>query len=394
MSTPYTDRPAVAVLTTTGSNVGPHTAICLGYWQPDGTWADVDGGPGAVGLRETISGGLSTWAPKRKVCIDLIVLSMSGEQTEPRSYSRDDLATLELPTDPGERRCVYAATVEDTEHLVQAPDVEAVHQHFGAKLDNVRLLSASEAEQAIADNRLALVLSPAPATIDDPGAEHAAETPHPEDEFQPELIISESIEPGDVIDLDDDGKPYGEPRTVAFVRQIDGGCRFYVEFSDEDPGASFAFDESVWLVFRPDVQGMAEAAEERMHDDLDVLLRREVDAALGHGNWTGDVDPPLVAAFHLHLIGVLRQLIQNGVPAGVKPAAEPEPEPKFTISIDLASQGMRTASDVADVLVALGEHLRETEQADEAPVRDAKGNTVGHWCLVLPEQPKPLGNDR
>ena len=96
------------------------------------------------------------------------------------------------------------------------------------------------------------------------------------------------------------------------------------------------------------------------------------------------MDPPLVAAFHLHLVGVLRQLIQNGVPAGVMPAAEPEP--KFTISIDLANQGMRTARDVADVLVALGEHLRETEQSDEEPIRDTEGNTVGHWCLVLPEQ--------
>jgi hypothetical protein len=205
------------------------------------------------------------------------------------------------------------------------------------------------------------------------------------DDDLPKLITGEDIEPGDAIDLDNDGKPYGEPRTVAEVRELHEGSLFYVGFSDEQPGASFAFDESVWLVFRPDVQGMAEAAEERMHDDLDALLRREVDAALGHGNWTGDVDPPLVAAFHLHLVGVLRQLIQNGVPAGVKPAAEPAPEPQFTISIDLANQGMRTARDVADVLVTLGEHLRETERADEAPIRDTEGNTVGHWSLVLPE---------
>lgn len=146
------------------------------------------------------------------------------------------------------------------------------------------------------------------------------------DDDLPKLITGEDIEPGYAIDLDNDGKPYGEPRTVAEVRELHEGRLFYVEFSDEQPGASFAFDEGVWLVFRPDVQGMAEAAEERMHDDLDALLRREVDAALGHGNWTGDVDPPLVAAFHLHLVGVLRQLIQNGVPAGVKPAAEPEPK--------------------------------------------------------------------
>jgi hypothetical protein len=126
------------------------------------------------------------------------------------------------------------------------------------------------------------------------------------DDDLPKLIAGEDIEPGDAIDLDNDGKPYGEPRTVAEVRELREGSLFYVEFSDEQPGASFAFDESVWLVFRPDVQGMAEAAEERMHDDLDALLRREVDAALGHGNWTGDVDPPLVAAFHLHLVGVLR----------------------------------------------------------------------------------------
>ncbi|HUC06495.1 MAG TPA: hypothetical protein VMR96_00250 [Solirubrobacterales bacterium] len=209
----------------------------------------------------------------------------------------------------------------------------------------------------------------------------------------PELIIGESIEPGDVIDLDDNGKPCGEPRPVADVRQLDGGWRLYVGFSDDDPDASFVFDESVWLIFRPDVQGMAEAAEERMHDDLDALMRREVDAALGHGNWPGDVDPPLVAAFHLHLVGVLRQLIENGVPAGVKPPADPKPEPKFTISIHLGNQGMRTARDVADVLVTLGEHLRETEQADEEPVRDGCGNTVGHWCLVLPDQSEPLGSD-
>lgn len=83
-----------------------------------------------------------------------------------------------------------------------------------------------------------------------------------------------------------------------------------------------------------------------------------------------------------HARAVARHL-KNGVPAGVMPAAEPEP--KFTISIDLANQGMRTARDVADVLVTLGEHLRETEQPDEEPIRDTKGNTVGHWSLVLPE---------
>lgn len=384
MSTIHTDRPAVAVLTTTGSNIGgAHTLMFPGYWQPDGSWADADGGPRTAGLRETLVADLSAWEPKCNVCIDLIVMSFDGEQTEQRSYSRRDLAALELPTDPGEPRRVYVAAVERTDHYVQAPDADAVRRHFGAKLDNLRLLSVSEAEQAIADDRLALVLAaPAPETISDPDADHA-----------PELIVGESIEAGDVIDLDNDGEPYGEPRTVAEVRQLCGGSRVYVGFNDGEPEASFVFDERVWLVFRPDVQAMAEAAEERMHDDLDALMRREVDAALGHGNWTGDVDPPVVGAFHLHLVGVLRQLIENGVPAGVKPVAEPEPEPKFTITIDLANQGMRTARDVAEVLVTLGEHLRETEQADEEPVKDAKGNTVGRWCLVLPEQPEPLSSD-
>jgi hypothetical protein len=61
----------------------------------------------------------------------------------------------------------------------------------------------------------------------------------------------------------------------------------------------------------PSAQKRAEDAHERLQDDVNELIRREVDNAVGHGNWSGDVGPPLVAAFEETFVGVLRQLIEN-----------------------------------------------------------------------------------
>lgn len=59
------------------------------------------------------------------------------------------------------------------------------------------------------------------------------------------IVSADSVEPGDWIALDNDGKPDTEPRKVASARQ--GGTTVYVEFNDDEPGAGFAYDERVWL---------------------------------------------------------------------------------------------------------------------------------------------------
>jgi hypothetical protein len=141
---------------------------------------------------------------------------------------------------------------------------------------------------------------------------------------EPELVIAASVEAGDVIDLDGDGGRRGEPRTVSEVREINGGNGFYVGFNDGEPGVSFELDERVWLMHRPDeydpadsigerAQQLAEQALDQVHGDLDGVIYRAVVGAIKHGNFAGDVDPPLVVAFEQHFIRVLRQLIENGL---------------------------------------------------------------------------------
>jgi hypothetical protein len=74
------------------------------------------------------------------------------------------------------------------------------------------------------------------------------------------------------------------------------------------------------------------------------------------------------------------------VDEGQEGAQEP---PGFSLSIELGDGEMQTGEHVASVLQTLADHLRESGGvADENPVRDTRGNTVGRWSLVLPEQPE------
>lgn len=60
-----------------------------------------------------------------------------------------------------------------------------------------------------------------------------------------QLCSADSVEFGMLIDLDNDGKREGEPREVTSKHQA--GTTVHMEFNDDDPGASFAFDELVWV---------------------------------------------------------------------------------------------------------------------------------------------------
>lgn len=59
-------------------------------------------------------------------------------------------------------------------------------------------------------------------------------------------------------------------------------------------------------------QALAEIAHDNMQDDLNALIRAYVTEQVGDG-WTGDVDPPLSASWDQTFVGVLRQLIENGM---------------------------------------------------------------------------------
>jgi ketosteroid isomerase-like protein len=56
---------------------------------------------------------------------------------------------------------------------------------------------------------------------------------------------ADSIEPRDVIALDKDGRADNEPRKVRSLHQAE--TTVHMEFEDTDPGASFAFDEILWV---------------------------------------------------------------------------------------------------------------------------------------------------
>lgn len=89
-------RPAVAMVTPV---VGPRRRprICLGYWQPDGSWEDADVGPGGAGLADTIREVLT-----HSVCT-VTCQSFTGTVTRPYHYnsrSPTEDGSLRLPRDP------------------------------------------------------------------------------------------------------------------------------------------------------------------------------------------------------------------------------------------------------------------------------------------------------
>ena len=94
-TSPDTSRPAVALITPVLHS--RRLRICLGYWQPDGSWADADLGPGDVGLADAIREELA-----HSVCT-VVCQSFTGEVTEPSHYNRLSPAedgSLRLPRDP------------------------------------------------------------------------------------------------------------------------------------------------------------------------------------------------------------------------------------------------------------------------------------------------------
>lgn len=93
-----TRNPVVALLTT--KPAGP-PEVFAGYWQPDGSWRDVDGGPGGVGLADAISGHLSTGGvltPAAVLVVTVNFLSFSAESPGSISWTRaDTIDGIELP---------------------------------------------------------------------------------------------------------------------------------------------------------------------------------------------------------------------------------------------------------------------------------------------------------
>jgi hypothetical protein len=98
-----TSHPVVALLTT--QPAGP-PEVFAGYWQPDGSWRDVDGGPGGVQLADAIRDHLSTGGvltPGAVLVVTVNFLSFSGESPDPITWTRDDdHREIELPPQPGE----------------------------------------------------------------------------------------------------------------------------------------------------------------------------------------------------------------------------------------------------------------------------------------------------
>jgi len=96
-----TARPVVALLTTEP----PHSAEAFaGYWQPDGSWRDVDGGPGGLELVPAIVFHLSSdnvLRPGAVLSVTVHFLSFSGESPDPKTWSRETIhGGVELPRCP------------------------------------------------------------------------------------------------------------------------------------------------------------------------------------------------------------------------------------------------------------------------------------------------------
>jgi hypothetical protein len=92
-----TSRPAVAVIMREDEADLPR--VCLGYWQPEGNWADADVGPGGLGLAEAIRAEVA-----RTPC-SVACQSFTGETTRPYRYDAGSPAedgSLRLPRDPGD----------------------------------------------------------------------------------------------------------------------------------------------------------------------------------------------------------------------------------------------------------------------------------------------------
>ena len=88
-------RPAVAVLETTFLSSPPGTVFLLGRWLNDGTWADIEAGPGVTGLRESIREQL---ASPRLVTVNLSIQSYTGTTTQTVCFEHGQ--RVELPIDP------------------------------------------------------------------------------------------------------------------------------------------------------------------------------------------------------------------------------------------------------------------------------------------------------
>lgn len=86
-----TSCPAVAVLTTNPCT--PEQAF-IGYWQPDGSWRDVFGGPGSLELAQTISDYLSSGhmlTPGAVLSVKVNFQSFTGESPESRTWTRESI---------------------------------------------------------------------------------------------------------------------------------------------------------------------------------------------------------------------------------------------------------------------------------------------------------------
>lgn len=98
-----TSRPVVTMLTTQPAD---RAEAFAGYWQPDGSWRDVDGGPGGVGLAETIKSLLSSGdvlTPGAILSVTVHFLSFSGESPDSKTWTRETIGEgISLPTCPDE----------------------------------------------------------------------------------------------------------------------------------------------------------------------------------------------------------------------------------------------------------------------------------------------------
>jgi hypothetical protein len=91
-------RPAVALLTTS-----PTTSpqVFLGYWQPNGSWRDHDGGPGGLELAQAIGDHLANDKGFPSTTVYLVTVdfqSFSGESPASKTWDREALdGGIDLP---------------------------------------------------------------------------------------------------------------------------------------------------------------------------------------------------------------------------------------------------------------------------------------------------------
>jgi hypothetical protein len=96
-----TSRPVVALLTT---DPATESHLFPGYWQRDGSWRDADGGPGGVGLAETIAdhlGNGDVLTPGAVISVTVQFQPFSGDSPTSRSWQRGAVeGGIELPSCP------------------------------------------------------------------------------------------------------------------------------------------------------------------------------------------------------------------------------------------------------------------------------------------------------